>query len=102
MLGMDRHALVRRHVEASVRALRQARHPREAVDFRPELSRRRGIGLRRRPGVDMAAIGAPQRADEETLLDEHVAALSLGDRDDLGLHAEIAGAARDKLEIVYL
>ena len=63
----------------------------EALDLGAVLGGRRDIGLRHHPWIDMAAVLAPQRALEILLGDQEVALLGLGDRYQLGVHAEIVG-----------
>ena len=70
----------------AVRPLVQGLDLGEAVDFGAHRLGGGDIGLRHQPGIDIAAILAPQRALEILLVDEDVALLGLGDRDHLGVH----------------
>ena len=101
VLGVDA-ALVGLDVPGQIRTLADREHAGEPIDFRPELAGRCRIGLGGPGRVEVAAVGPPQGAGEELLLKQTVESLGFLDRDDLGVHPEIASPAADQVQRIHL
>ncbi len=101
MLGVDR-ALVGHDVPATVMTRREREHAREPLGGGSELARRLHIGVRRAGRIAVAAVRAPQRADEMTRINEGIERPRLLERDHPRLHPEVAGARADELQAVEL
>ena len=90
------------HLPGAVTPRRERQHAREALDRGAQGARRLDVGVGGAGGVAVAAVGAPQGADEVAGIDERVVLECLLERDHLGLHAEVAGARADEAQAVEL
>ena len=78
------------HIPTAVRGAVHRPRPRVSIDLGTGLSGGLGVRVGYAGRVDVALVGVPHRADEILLVEYRMDLFGLSDRDQLGVHAEVA------------